>query len=155
MQEFLISGAIGGVLITLTCLIVYEALRIVWGLLPRLTIPHRMRILVVISAVFLVHIINIWMYAIAYYLLINELGFGALSHSVSISDATHPSFWDLLYFSSVTYSTVGFGDLLPTGGLRMIAGAEGINGIIAIGWTVSFTYLAMERFWSMSGTKHS
>ncbi len=155
MHEFLISASIGGALIVLTCLIVYEVLRVVWGILPRLTIPHRMRILVVISAVFIVHIVNIWIYATAYYLLINHFGFGSLSHSVSLANAVHPTFWDVLYFSSVTYSTVGFGDLLPTGGLRLIAGAEGINGIIVIGWTVSFTYLAMEKFWTLSGSKRS
>jgi hypothetical protein len=32
--------------------------------------------------------------------------------------------------------------------LRLLAGAEALNGLVLIGWSASFTYIAMERFWS-------
>jgi uncharacterized membrane protein YgdD (TMEM256/DUF423 family) len=148
MQEFFLSGLISAGLIVFTCLLVYECLRIIWGILPRLTIPHRMRILVVISGVFAVHIVNIWIYAIAYYLLIHFTDIGSLVSGTITGNHRALDFWGYLYFSAITYSTVGFGDVTPVGGLRMLAGAEALNGIVVIGWTVSFTYLAMERFWT-------
>jgi hypothetical protein len=34
-----------------------------------------------------------------------------------------------LYFSLITFTTIGYGDLLPTGFLRILAGFEGFLGI--------------------------
>ena len=58
-----------------------------------------------------------------------------------------PSLVDYAYYSTVAYTTLGLGDLVPTGGLRILTGIESLNGFILITWTASFTYLAMEKFW--------
>ena len=47
----------------------------------------------------------------------------------------------------MTYSTVGFGDVVPIGPIRFLAGTEGLLGLLLIGCSASFTYLEMERFW--------
>jgi hypothetical protein len=52
-----------------------------------------------------------------------------------------------LYFSAETYTSLGFGDLTPTGPIRLLAGAEALNGLLLIGWSASFAYIAVERFW--------
>jgi hypothetical protein len=52
-----------------------------------------------------------------------------------------------LYFSSETYTTLGFGDIYPTGALRMICGIESLIGLLMVSWTASFTYLEMRRYW--------
>jgi hypothetical protein len=31
--------------------------------------------------------------------------------------------------------------------MRLIASVESLNGLVLIGWSASFTYLSMERFW--------
>ncbi len=54
---------------------------------------------------------------------------------------------DYFYFSVTTYSTLGVGDLFPTGYVRMAAGMESLTGLVLIGWSASFTYLTMERSW--------
>lgn len=150
MQDFLLSGLIGAGIIIVTCLLVYESLRIIWVVLPRLTIPYRMRILVVICGVFAIHIVNIWIYGIAYYLLVQHCDLGTLIGGNMVGGLHPLDFWGYIYFSAITYSTVGFGDITPEGGLRMLSSAESLNGIVAIGWTVSFTYLAMEKFWAVA-----
>ncbi len=33
----------------------------------------------------------------------------------------------------------------------MLAGMEALNGLLLIGWSASYTYIAMERFWSNDG----
>jgi hypothetical protein len=38
--------------------------------------------------------------------------------------------------------------LVPQGPARMLAGVEALNGLLLIGWTSSFTYVAMAEFWS-------
>jgi hypothetical protein len=31
--------------------------------------------------------------------------------------------------------------------MRLIAGVESLDGLVLIGWSASFTYLAMEEYW--------
>jgi hypothetical protein len=31
--------------------------------------------------------------------------------------------------------------------LRVLAGVEALNGLLLIGWSASYAYIAMERFW--------
>ena len=69
------------------------------------------------------------------------LGIGGLAGTLGFS------FLHCLYFSAETYTSLGFGDLLPVGPVRLLAGTETLNGLLLIGWTASYAYLAMERFW--------
>jgi hypothetical protein len=153
MQEFLITAAIGIGLIVLCSLSIYEVLRLTWARLPKLSVAPRLRVLLVIGVVFLSHIANIWIFGVVYYVLA-QAGMGTLSGAVINSGMYHLDFFGYLYFSAVSYSTVGFGDVTPEGGLRMIAGVEALCGFILIGWTVSFTYLTMEKFWELPHRKH-
>ena len=45
------------------------------------------------------------------------------------------------------FTTVGFGDIVPTGPLRLLAGMEALTGFVLITWTASFLYLEMNRLW--------
>jgi len=58
-----------------------------------------------------------------------------------------PNWATALYFSAETYTSLGYGDVVPTGPLRTLAGVEALNGLLLIGWSASFTYVAMQRFW--------
>lgn len=140
-------------MIGLTSLLAYEVLRLVWMILPRMTIEPRLRVFFLLFPIFVVHIVCIWLYAFVYFLIVQyapQLG-GIIGRAVGLgSDFT--LFVDCLYFSTITYTTLGYGDLLPAGDMRMLAGAQVLNGFILLGWTVSFTYLAMEKFWTLPHT---
>jgi len=56
-----------------------------------------------------------------------------------------------MYFSAETFTSLGFGDLVPVGSIRPLAGVEALNGLLLIGWSASYAYIAMERFWSAGG----
>ncbi len=134
-------------LVLVTVLIHYESLRFIWRVLPRLTLPPRRRILVVIIALFAAHTAEVWLHAFAYYLLADHFGIGTFGGHFGAG------FDDYLYFSTVTYTSLGFGDVYPLGGLRLIAGVETLTGLVMIAWSASFTYLAMEKFWGLPGTR--
>lgn len=51
---------------------------------------------------------------------------------------------DYFYFSIVSYSTLGYGDITPAGSLRFLAGIEALVGIVFVGWTASFLFLQMQ-----------
>ena len=70
-------------------------------------------------------------------------GFGSLEGNF---EGTIP---DYLYFSYAAFTTVGFGDIVPTGPLRLLAGMEALTGFVLITWTASYLYLEMTRLWKI------
>ncbi len=130
-------------LIAVTTVIHYEVLRTLGSVLGTLQIPHRSKLLVVIFTTFAAHLVEIAVYGVTLYVLVRYVGVGALQGS------TEFSLMNCLYFSGETYTTLGFGDLTPTGPVRLLAGVEALNGLLLIGWSASFTYVSMERFWGL------
>lgn len=134
-------------LIALTSGIHYEVLRFMNAVLPSLRMPSRPKVLLVIGAAFLAHALEIAVYGAAVFVLVRDLGLGSLSGTAGLS------LLNCMYFSAETYTSLGFGDLTPTGSVRLLAGVEALNGLVLIGWSASFTYIAMERFWNARGAK--
>ncbi len=128
-------------LVAASTLIHYEVLRTLHASLASLRVPDRSKLLLVIFASFAAHAAEIAVYGIALFLLVRKFGVGHLTGSAGMSLAGY------LYFSAETYTSLGFGDLTPAGPVRLVAGVEALNGLLLIGWSASFTYIAMERFW--------
>ena len=124
-----------------TVLIHYEVLRITGKMLPDLPIRARQRVLVVIFACLIAHILEVGVYAAAYAALLQFPVFG------SIEGLFEGTVTDYFYFSLTSYTTLGIGEVHPVGPIRMIAGLEALNGFLLITWSASFTYLMMQRYW--------
>ena len=71
--------------------------------------------------IFAIHTIEIWVYA-ALYLWLNTFRY----------------FEEALYFSTVTYASVGYGDLLMPHRWRILGAIEGATGILMLGWSTAF-----------------
>ena len=128
-------------LVGMAVIIHYEGLRAISVFTSNLTIPHRTLSLVVIAGVLLAHLIEICLFAAGFFVMHARLGLGA------IAGEFNGSALDYFYFSATTYSTLGVGDLFPTGAIRLVAGIEALTGFVLIGWSASFTYLSMQRSW--------
>lgn len=50
-----------------------------------------------------------------------------------------------LYFSMVTYTTLGYGDVLLDEQWRLLASFEAANGIIMFGWTTAIVIAAVQH----------
>ena len=135
-------GAALFVLVVLTTVIHYEALGTLSRTLPRLRVAPRAKLLVVILATFGTHAVQILLYGVTLYAFTNLLADGRLGLSA------HASFSLCLYFSAETFTSLGYGDIVPGGALRLLAGGEALNGLLLIGWSASFMYLSMERYWN-------
>lgn len=84
--------------------------------------------LAVVLGVFLLHTVEIWIYALTY------VAVGA--------------FRDLptaLYFSASSFSTLGFGDVVLGADWRMLSAVEGVTGLILIGWSSAFLLSVTSR----------
>lgn len=135
---------------TLLCLVLvgscvllhYETLRWLNDLLTRVrVIADRAKVLVAMVGAMGSHLVQIALFASAYYLLRDRFGLG------QFGGAFQDVFTSFLYFSAETYTSLGFGDIYPIGQLRLVTGIEALTGLLMISWTASFTYLEMRRHW--------
>lgn len=129
-------------LLALTTLIHYEVLGFLASRLPRLQVPPRTKLIAVMFSAFLAHGAEIVLYGLAVFVFIHYADVGTLK------GAGGSSFANCMYLSVETYSSLGFGDVVPLGPIRLVAGVEALNGLLLIGWTASYAYIAMERFWN-------
>ena len=95
-----------------------------------------------ILVILLTHGVEIWLFGIAYWILLGFGGFGWIDGSSELSVLI-----DYVYYSSMVYTTVGFGDLVPHGPIRFMSGMEALTGLVMITWSASFTFLEMQRDW--------
>lgn len=85
-------------------------------------------ILAVVFGIFVLHSIEIWMYGLLYYWL------GELQ-----------TFEEALYFSTVAFTTVGFGDVVLSPRWRMVSAIEAANGWILFAWSTAFLLTVTGR----------
>jgi hypothetical protein len=85
-------------------------------------------IVVVMLGIFVIHTVEIWLYALVF------LTLGAL-----------PDFEQALYFSTSTFSSVGYGDLVLAPNWRVFGAIEAPNGLILIAWSTAFLISLMNR----------
>ncbi len=130
-------------LLIITTVIHYEALRKLAAYLPEAGVRPRARLMVVIVVAFFAHMSEMLAYGIAYYILVAWMDIGALGASGVATLA------EALYFSAETYTSLGYGDIVPYGPMRLVAGVEALNGLLLIGWSASFIYISMERYWRL------
>lgn len=50
-----------------------------------------------------------------------------------------------VYFSLVTYSTLGYGDIILSEGYRLLGGIEAVNGVIMLGWSTAIVVAVLQR----------
>jgi voltage-gated potassium channel Kch len=57
------------------------------------------------------------------------------------------TFEESLYFSTVTFTTVGYGDIVLGSEWRQLATFEAMNGWIIFGWTTALIITVVERLY--------
>lgn len=97
-------------------------------------IQKRVRLLI-FTAFFLLllHFVQSGIWAFVYYILPNVTEF--------------QTFEKAMYFSLVTFTTLGYGDITISSANRILAGFEAINGILLIGWSTAFMFSVVQYIW--------
>lgn len=75
-----------------------------------------------------IHTLEIWLYAVVYRMI------GALS-----------DFESALYFSTTSFTTLGYGDIVLEKGWRLMGAIEGANGLLLFGWSTAFLLSVVSR----------
>lgn len=132
-------------LVLTTCFIHYEGLGTVSRALGGWTgVPARRKVFLAILCIFMIHVMEIGCYAIAYWYADTVLDIGAFAGTRAIEPAGY------FYFSAESFTTLGLGDIFPIGDLRLLAAVESLNGLLLIGWSISYTFYSMQRYWRLS-----
>ena len=129
-------------LVVVVCVFLhYEVLSALANWLPRVHARPRRRIMLLIPCIMLVHVAQIWIYGLSYFFLLKDPSHGKLD------GLEHLGLFDHVYYSAVVFTTLGFGDLIPSGAIRFMTGVEALTGLVFITWSASFAFLEMQRLW--------
>lgn len=58
-----------------------------------------------------------------------------------------------VYFSLVTFTSLGYGEITISSSNRLLAGFEAMNGILLLGWSTSMMFAVMQFIWKNSLNK--
>lgn len=111
-------------------------------ILPRMRSPFRIRLGIVILTAIFGHLLEISLFALLILWLTASGEHGQLQGEVS-----EAGFRQSFYYSAVTFTSLGYGDITPSGNLRLVAAVEALTGLVLITWTASYTFLVMQRFY--------
>ena len=128
-------------MISLCIIVHYEVLLHISKSLPTINILSRFKVLLGFLGVLFAHIIEVWIYASGFYFCVEIGGLGKLNGNIQHNIV------DYSYYSFVTYTSLGLGDILPTEELRFLTGIESLIGLLLIAWSASFMYYQMKRYW--------
>lgn len=84
--------------------------------------------LAIVVAILALHGLEIWAFAFVY------LGIGAI-----------PGLEDALYYSTISYSTVGYNDTHIAPQWRLLGAFQSILGMVLIGWSTAFFFRILGR----------
>ena len=99
-------------------------------------IQTKMPLLFFVSVVLVLVMIlslEILVWAAAYLFLLPEGEIGSVEEAV--------------YFSFVTFTTLGYGDVTISEGWRVLGGIEALNGILLVGWSTAMVFAVVQRMW--------
>lgn len=136
-MEVLRQLGVATMMVSLTVLIHFVGLSILLALIGRYRssasqtgniVGNAIAILGAAFGLFALHGLEIWAYALLYW------GMAAFG-----------TFEAALYFSTTTYATIGYGDLVLPTTIRLVGAIEGANGIILLGWSTAFFFAVVDR----------
>lgn len=141
-SPMLLPATVGLVLTVITVCI--HAIGTAWwiGVLKRLTpssnrytrkvMPIRVLCLTALLLL-LLHLVEVVPWAGLYLLLPDQ---------VSLS-----TFEESAYFATVTYTSLGYGDVVIQGPWRILSAIQAMNGLLVFGWSTALLFAVVERIW--------
>ncbi len=133
--------ALSAIMVTATVIVHFSGILMLLHLLRRHgsklhvheSIVHQgFAVLFVMLSLLTIHGIEIWLYAMAYWTVGGFLEFETA-----------------LYFSTSTFSSLGYGDVVLLPRWRMFGAIEAPNGLILIAWSTAFLISLMSRLRAM------
>lgn len=140
----LAATAITIVVSALAIIVHFETMTWLTRIAARSRLPTRIGLLVGVFTLFAAHSLEVWIFAGGLYVANDIVGLGGFSGPFDGSAR------DYLYISLVNYTTLGYGEIVPTGNLRTICGFEALIGLLMMAWSAAFTVFRLTDRWKAS-----
>lgn len=89
------------------------------------------------TVLLLLHILEVAVWALAYLALVDSIR--------DLEQAT--------YFSTVTFSSLGYGDIVIQGPWRLLSAIEAMTGLLIFGWSTALLFAVVQRIWNLPPQK--
>ena len=76
-----------------------------------------------------------------------QIALWAFTYRILVPPEELPNFETAIYFSFVTFTTLGYGDITLSEGWRLLSGIEAMNGILLVGWSTAVLFAVVQRIW--------
>ena len=76
-----------------------------------------------------------------------QIAIWAISYKILVPEGELPSFEAAAYFSFVTFTTLGYGDITLSEGWRLLSGIQALNGILLVGWSTAVLFATVQKIW--------
>ena len=103
----------------------------------RLPLPHwkaAVTVSLFVLAMFCAMVFEVWTWALLF-----------------VAGGVLPTLEEATYFSIVTFSTLGYGDIVLGPDWRLLGSIAAVNGVILIGWTTALVFIVVQRVYSRDG----
>ncbi len=132
LVQFLVGGIVCVCNITIHALVMTMVVRVAraWGTKKR-SHPSLRLITVMIATVSVLmaaHVLEVFVWSLAY----------------SIVNAA-PAGTNLVYFAFVNYATLGYGDVIPVEGWRLLGPITAMNGALLFGWSTAVIFQVLHK----------
>ncbi len=57
------------------------------------------------------------------------------------------TFEEATYFATVTFASLGYGDIVISGPWRLLSAIQAMNGLLVFGWSTALLFAVVERIW--------
>ena len=132
LVQFLVGGIVCVCNITIHALVMTVVVRVAraWGTKKRSHPSLRLVTVMIatVSVLMAAHVLEVFVWSLAY----------------SIVDAA-PAGTNLVYFAFVNYATLGYGDVTPVEGWRLLGPLTAMNGAMMFGWSTAVMYEVLQK----------
>ena len=120
-----------------------QSLLLISDHLPKFPFQHLFKVSLGLIGVIITHVVSIVLFGVVIF---------SLAHTHperfgSLEGEGPKDLHDFIYFSFTTYTTVGYGDYIPVGPIRLISQIEALVGLVLIACSASYIFVIMQDYW--------
>jgi hypothetical protein len=134
LRQILFGGGINLINIAIHALLTTSVVRVAQRAYARSKFHSAFLLVVVliptVSVLMITHVFEVFVWALAYTL---------------VDAAPAEPFRDLVYFAFVNYTTLGYGDIVPTERWRLIGPMTAMNGVLLFAWSTAVIFEVLRR----------
>jgi Na+/H+ antiporter NhaC len=134
LRQILLGGGINIINIAIHALLMTTVIRVAQRVDERSRSRSALLLVAVlmptVSVLMIIHTLEVFVWASAYSL---------------VDVAPAESFGDLVYFAFVNYTTLGYGDIIPTPRWRLLGPMTAMNGVLLFGWSTAVIFEVLRK----------